>query len=436
MALVAIFLSNVFKLRSDDRVDAFGTSKNVETVGDVGHHCGIVRANLVLLETSQAAQAHRQNVIDLRAGEIVESVGLDASGGIHVFGIVAMHLLNAAACKLLSHCHGPAPAVKLIGSLSRRLCAADDADEFVKIRKRNRLTFEQMSLRTVLAQTEDRTARHHFAAVRQEVHDHLLQVEKRRLAIYEGDHVHAKALLHLRHLEEIVEHDLRHGALLEIDADADVLRGLITHFCDALDLFLAHELVHLLVHDALVDHVRNLVDDDADTVATKVLEMRAGAHDHPASPRPIALMHVRDAEDDAARRKVRRRHQANEILDRTLRMVKLMQAGINRLAEIVRRDVRGHAHGDAGRAVDEKLGKTGRQDDGLLFGVVEVGNKIDGVLIDVGKHFGSDLFETHFRVTHGGRAIPVDRAEVALAEDERIAQRKRLSHAHDSHVRG
>ena len=87
----------MLKLLSDDRVDAFGTGKNVKAVGNVGHHCGIVRTDLVLLKPGQAAQAHRQNVVDLRAGEIVESVGLYAAGGIHVLGIVAVHLLNAAA---------------------------------------------------------------------------------------------------------------------------------------------------------------------------------------------------------------------------------------------------------------------------------------------------------------------------------------------------
>ena len=39
-------------------------------------------------------------------------------------------------------------------------------------------------------------------------------------------------------------------------------------------------------------------------------------------------------------------HQANEVLDRALGIAELVQAGVDRLAEIVRRDVRGHAHGD------------------------------------------------------------------------------------------
>ena len=292
-----------------------------------------------------------------------------------------------------------------------------------------------MALGAVLAEAEDRAARHNFAAVRQEVHDHLLQVEQRRLAVHEGDHVHAEALLHLRHLEEVVEHDLGHGALLEVDADADLLRGLVAHFGDALDLLLAHELVHLLVHDALVDHVRNLVDDDADAVAAEFLKMRAGAHDHAAAARAVALMDVGDAED-ATCRKIGSGHQANEVLDRALGIAELVQAGVDRLAEIVRRDVRGHAHGDAGGAVDEKLRQTGRQDDGLPFGVVEVRNEVDRVLVDVGEHFTGDLLKAHFRVTHGGGAVAVDRAEVALTEDERIAQREGLGHAHDRHVGG
>ena len=39
-------------------------------------------------------------------------------------------------------------------------------------------------------------------------------------------------------------------------------------------------------------------------------------------------------------------------------------------------------------------------------------------------------------VPHGGRRIPVDGSEVALAVDERVAHREILSHAHDSVVDG
>ena len=58
-------------------------------------------------------------------------------------------------------------------------------------------------------------------------------------------------------------------------------------------------------------------------------------------------------------------------------------AGVDDLAEIVRRNVGRHADRDAAGAVDQQVGKLRRQDRRLFFVVVVVRLKIDGVLVDV-----------------------------------------------------
>ena len=45
-----------------------------------------------------------------------------------------------------------------------------------------------------------------------------------------------------------------------------------------------------------------------------------------------------------------------------------------------------------------------------------------------------DLGQAHFRVAHGRGVVAVDRAEVALAVDQHVAQREGLGHAHDGVV--
>ena len=52
------------------------------------------------------------------------------------------------------------------------------------------------------------------------------------------------------------------------------------------------------------------------------------------------------------------------------------------LAQVVRRDVRGHADGDAGRAVDQQVGDARRQHDRLGARVVVVRDEVDGVAVD------------------------------------------------------
>ncbi len=57
-----------------------------------------------------------------------------------------------------------------------------------------------------------------------------------------------------------------------------------------------------------------------------------------------------------------------------------------RFREVVRRNVRRHADRDAGRSVDQQVRKPRRQNDRLDARVVEVGTKVDGLLVDVRQH--------------------------------------------------
>jgi hypothetical protein len=106
-------------------------------------------------------------------------------------------------------------------------------------------------------------------------------------------------------------------------------------------------------------------------------------------------------------------------------------SGSSIIAQVVRRDVRRHADRDARAAVDEQVRHRRREHLGLLEAVVEVRLEIDGALVDVAQHLHRDARQPRLRVPVGRRRIAVDRAEVALAVDERIAQREVLDHAHE-----
>jgi len=58
--------------------------------------------------------------------------------------------------------------------------------------------------------------------------------------------------------------------------------------------------------------------------------------------------------------------------------------GVDDLADVVGRDLGGHADGDAVAAVDQQVRQPGGQEHRLLGGAVEVGGEVDGVLVDVG----------------------------------------------------
>lgn len=135
------------------------------------------------------------------------------------------------------------------------------------------------------------------------------------------------------------------------------------------------------------------------------------------------------AEDDAAGREVRAWNNVDQLVDRERRVVDQRHAGVDHLAEIVRRDVGRHADGDAAGAVDQQVREPGRQDRRLLLGIVVVRLEIDGFHVDVGQHGERRLGQPRFGISVGRRRIAVDRAEIALAVDQRHAQREVLRHA-------
>jgi hypothetical protein len=119
----------------------------------------------------------------------------------------------------------------------------------------------------------------------------------------------------------------------------------------------------------------------------------------------------------------------HEPVDRDVGIVDVRDRGVDDLAEVVRRDVRRHADRDAARPVDQQVREPGGQDDRLAVLAVVVGLEVDGVRVEVAQHLARDGREARLRVPHGGGRVVVDRAEVALAVDERVAQRELLRHA-------
>ena len=103
--------------------------------------------------------------------------------------------------------------------------------------------------------------------------------------------------------------------------------------------------------------------------------------------------------------------------------------GVDDLAQIVRRDVGGHADGDAAGAVDQEVRVLRRQDRRLLAALVVVRPEVDRVLVDIGQQRVGDLGQPALGVAHRRRRIAVHRAEIALPVDQRQAHAEVLRHA-------
>src|SRR5208282_200709 len=212
--------------------------------------------------------------------------------------------------------------------------------------------------------------------------------------------------------------------------------GLVADVGDALELFELHEFGDMGDEPRLVHLVGDFGDDDVLAVLRFLLDGGLGAHGKGA---PAGLVGLGDAlapADVAPGGKIGAGNDFHHFLERGVGLFHQQDGGVHHLAQIVRRDVGGHAHGDAARAVDQQIGDARGEDGGLGGALVEVGDEIYGFFLDVGEHFFRDARQARFRVPHGRGRVAVHRAEVALAVHQRVAHVERLGHAHQRVVDG
>jgi hypothetical protein len=288
------------------------------------------------------------------------------------------------------------------------------------------------------AQFEDAAAGDHLAPVAQEGIEHLEQRQQPRLAVQQRDHVDAEHRLQRRLRVEVVQYDLGHLAALELDHDAHaVLVRLVAQLRYAVDLLVAHQVGDALEQPRLVHLVGQLGHDDGLAAAlVQFLEARARAHREAAAAALVGRGDLLRTVDDAGGGEVRTRHVLHQAGERDRRIIQQRHAGIDDLAEIVRRDVGGHADGDARGAVDQQVRHPCGQHRRLLLALVVIRREVDGLAVDVGQQFVRQARHPHLGVTHRGGQIAVDRAEIALPVDQQVAHRERLRHAHDGVVDG
>ena len=239
-------------------------------------------------------------------------------------------------------------------------------------------------------------------------------------------------------LEELVERDLRHRLALQLDLDAHArLVRVVLEIGDLRDHLLADEVGDLRDHaavSALLHAVGQLRDDDRALPSAQLLDVGSRAHDDPSAAGSVRVADSRSPDDDGAGGEVRALDVRHQVLDARGGLVDERDDGVDRLGEVVRRDVRRHSHRDARRSVDEQVREPRRKHLRLAARLVVVGAEVDRVRVDVAQHLGGELREPALRIALGSRRIVVDRAEVPLAVDERVAEREGLDEPGDGVV--
>ena len=135
------------------------------------------------------------------------------------------------------------------------------------------------------------------------------------------------------------------------------------------------------------------------------------------------------AHHEAGRREIGALDELHQVGRRGLGLVDGVDHRVDHLAEVVRRDVRGHSDRDAAGAVHEQVREPAGEHERLLLVAVVVRHHVDRLGLDVAEHLHRERAEARLGVAGRAGGVAVDRSEVAVRVDQGIAQREVLRHA-------
>ena len=246
-----------------------------------------------------------------------------------------------------------------------RLGAADQRDDRVDHVERLQQAFEDVRAITRLAEPVLAAPRDDLDLMATYTSQRLHEVEQPRHTVDQREHVRGEVRLHRRVLVELVEHDLRVRVALELDDEprvspADSLR---TSRMPSMRRSLTSSAIFVPMTSTEVWY------------GTSVTTMRWPPRRLRRSRRPPACessrgpcgstRRSRAAEDRRPVGKSGPVHELHEVFDRRVGIVDQVQRGVDDLAQVVRRDVRGHADRDAAAAVHEQVREARRQNERL-----------------------------------------------------------------------
>jgi len=321
-----------------------------------------------------------------------------------------------------------------LGRIGRGL---DQLHHLVDVANRDQQSLEHVRARLGLLQEVARAPEDHFLSMPEVRDQDLLQREGARPAAVDGQHDDAEGVLQARVLVELIDDDVGVLAPFQVEDDPHpLLVTLVPDVGDAGDPALLHLDGDLFEQGGLVDLVGDLGDDDRLAPARMRLHRVAAAYRDLTPARGVRSLDAGAAADDPARREVRSRNVLHELEDREVRVAGEPDERLAHLAQVVRGNGRGHAHGDSGGAVHHQIRNPARQHRRLVHGVVEVALEVDRIQVDVGHHLGGGRGHARFGVPHGCGRIAVHRSEVPLAVDEQVTRVEGLGHAHERRVDG
>ena len=224
----------------------------------------------------------------------------------------------------------------------------------------------------------------------------------------------------------LVAHAVKHPE------DGRLELGLLRRECFFARLHLGvGELFDFFQHLLAADTRRQFVHHQLPLAARQIFNNPAGAHLERATARGVSVSNVSSAADDlTAAGVIGAGHYLHQLGMRELGVFDQGDTSVGHFAQVVAGDFSGHAHRDTAGPIQQGKWQAGRQLLGLLGRAVVVGLEVHCALVDFIEQQTGDARQTCLGVAHGGRAVAIARAEIALTVNQRVTLRKILRHAH------
>ena len=268
-------------------------------------------------------------------------------------------------------------------SIGRRAARANDAHHFVDVVHSHNQAFENVRTLLRLAQIEFGAARYHLQTMLYKVFNKVFQVQQFRPPFDQCYVVDTERRHQGGHVHQVVDYHIGVGIAFHIDDDAHALTvGFVVDIRYAVDFAFAGESANRFDEFGFVHAIRNFGYNDAFVSGVGNFDVGFRADNDACATGFKGIFDAGAAANDAARGEIRTFDVVHQF-----------------------------AHFD------------------VL--IVDIGGDgIDRFLVDVFQHLEGYFRHAGFGVTHSRSTIAIDRTEVTLPIDQRVAQRPRLCHTH------
>ncbi len=271
--------------------------------------------------------------------------------------------------------------------------------------------------------------------------DDLLKPHRLRPSVCHRQHVDPKRILKPGLLVEHVREVFRIRALFQLNDDPYAFLGRhIGYVHNIRSLLCLHQRTDIVQEfsDPCPYHcIRNLGDDKAFLPAFHLFHLNLSPDfDLPRSALvysgKVILIH-----HDSACGEIRPLYILHKLFCADLVIFHVRLYRVDDLTEVMGGDAGRHAHCNPFRAVYKEVGNPHRKHFRLLFRLIKIRQEIDNILIKIRKIcILGNLCQAGLRITHGGRAVSLYRAEISVAVHQYHSFFKLLRHDHKRLING